>query len=293
MPQSIRLIKNRIKSAKNISQVTKAMQMVASSKMRQAKNRVEQSQPYHRKIFEATAALMAKTDYHLHPLLSKPARDLRPLLVLITTNRGLCGNLNVNLFKKVTEFFQTKIENQKVVGDYLTLGTKGADFVLTLGGGYLADFSDLTPFHTSVNPISQTVTTQFVEGKNTSVWLLYNHFVNVLQQEPVVKEILPLKATANVSIQDEETEYLIEPSPKKILDFLLPFYLEAQLREAILEAEACEYAARMLAMKNATDNALDLKEGLTLKYNKARQQMITSEISDMVTAKISMEQDEK
>lgn len=289
----VRLIKRRIKSASNIGKVTKAMEMVASSKMRQAKLKAQASRPYSQKIYEITSTLMSKIDLRLHPLLQAPQKDSRPLVLLISTNRGLCGSLNLNLFRKVVNFVSEKSQKEQSVFDYITLGAKGVDFCLKMGGGFMADFSDLAPFNQTVPAITKLVSNQFISKKNTSVWLIYNVFINALKQEATIKKILPIteiktEPASSTPILKKE-EYLIEPNPRQVAEFLLPFYLEDQIMEAILQQEASEYASRMLAMKNATDNVSDLKAGLTLEFNKARQGQITTEIADIVTAKVSME----
>lgn len=293
MPSGLKLIKRRVKSAKNIGQITKAMEMVAASKMKKAQKRAVEGRSYAEKIFEVTASLMEKTDPKLHPLLKSPKKDNRPLLVLISTNRGLCGSLNLNLFRKLVDFIARQQAKKEATFDFAVLGAKGLTFIARLGRGFLADFSDIVPFTDAVGPITNSVGYRFIKNKNTSVWLAYNDFVNALKQEPKIKRVLPLtglKIEPKEGVAKREVKYLIEPSVKKVIDSLLPFYLETQIREAILEAEASEYSARMIAMKNATENALELVGGLTLEYNKARQQAVTTEIADIVTSKISMEQ---
>jgi F-type H+-transporting ATPase subunit gamma len=297
MANNLKAIKKRTKSAQNIGQITKAMEMVAASKMRKAQKKALESKLYSQKIYELTASLMKDIDSKFHPLLRQPKNDDKPLLVLISTNRGLCGSLNLNLFRFVQRFLMTKMQNKEKI-DFLTVGKKGFTQIIKMEKDLIADFSDAPRFSQTVAPIIQITASRFLQNQNTSVWLVYNDFVNALRQEPRLKKILPLKdiklkikkqEEGKKTLKEKKTEFLIEPSPKKIIDTLLPFYLESQVREAIFEAEASEHSARMLAMKNASDNALELVEGLTLEYNKARQQAVTTEISDIVTAKISME----
>lgn len=290
---STKLITRRIKSAKNIGQITRAMQMVAASKMRQAQQKALSGKPYSEKIYEITRSLAKKIDPNIHALLKKPEGKSQPLIILITTNKGLCGGLNTALVRSLNKFIKENFTEDTQI-DFVTLGRKGQSYVLSFGGGYLADFSQTVPFTDAVGSITQVLTQQFLLQKTNQVWLVYNDFINALKQEPKIKQILPIvgeqltrEETGEKII--EEKEYLIEPSKEEILNSLLPFYLEIQVREAILEAEASEHSARMIAMKNATDNALDLMDGLTMEYNKIRQQSITSEISDITTAKISME----
>jgi len=297
MSGNLKQIKRRIKSAKNIGQITKAMEMVAASKMRKAQKKAVQSKPYSDKIFEATLSLMEKVDPKLHPLLKTPKKDNRPLVVFISTNRGLCGSLNLNLFRRLSKFIAKRKQKKTVTFDYAILGKKGLKFITNLGGGFYADFSDLVPFTQAVGPIISAVSRRFLKNRNTSVWLVYNTFINALKQKPTIKRILPLtglkvKPKKEDQAVDKVREYLIEPSPNRVIKMLLPFYLESQVREAVFQAEASEFSARMIAMKNATDNAHELVDGLTLEYNKARQRAITLEIADMVTSKISMEKND-
>lgn len=291
MANNLRSIKLKIKSAKNIGKITKAMQLVAAAKMKKAQKKAFEAKPFSEIIAKITTSLMTKTNYHKHPLLKSFSNDNRPLLILISTNKGLCGSLNINLQRNLSKFISQKTKTEKAIFDFAILGKKGNSFVLKLGGGFLADFSDIIPFSQAVGSITKQTAQRFIEGKNTSIWIAYNSFVNALKQKPTIKKILPLNipAVSNSLIQDKKVEYLIEPSPKKIVDFLLPLYLEIQVREAVLSAGASEYSARMIAMKNATDNALELVTNFTLSYNKIRQQAITTEIADIVTAKIGVE----
>jgi len=291
---STRLIKRRIKSTKNISQITKAMQMVAASKMKKAQNLALAGKPYAAKILEVVQSLAKKTDSGAHPLLQRQENIKNYLLVLITTNKGLCGSLNTNLLRFINHFLSRQSE-KGISFDFITLGQKGQNFILKTKGEYLADFSELSSFTQAVGPIAKIVTEAYLAKKYGRVYLVYNDFVNALKQETKLKRILPLdlpeKEELPVAIREKVREkYVIyEPSPKEILNSLLPFYIEVQIREAILEGSASEHSARMMAMKNATENAEALMDGLTLEYNKIRQQGITFEIADITTAKISME----
>lgn len=290
---SSKLIKKRIKSTKNISQITKAMQMVAASKMKKAQNLALMGKPYALKISQVVHSLAKKTDPKIHLLLSKQEKIKKYLLVLITTNKGLCGSLNTNLFREVNAFINEKMR-KKITFDFITIGQKGQAFVLKMAGKYLADFSNLSRFET-IQPLSQIIIKNYYEKKYSRIYLAYNDFINALKQKPTISRLLPIHLSKKeelspfIKSQIEEKFILYEPSPKKILDNLLPFYIEIQIRRAMLEAEASEHSARMIAMKNATENAFALMEGLTLEYNKLRQQSITMEIADIITAKTSME----
>jgi len=291
MSGNLKLIKRRTKSAKNIGQITKAMEMVAASKMRKAQKKALDGKLYSQKVYQIVNHLMKDADKRLHPLLKIPKADGKPLLILIATNRGLCGSLNLNLFRTLQKYLN---ENNKTQIDFITLGTKGLNFIIKTGFDCLADFSNEALSTNAVYPIMQLITRRFIKNKNTSISLVYNDFINALKQEAKIKKILPLTdfKLENDGVKEKISKrlpLLIEPSAKKIIKIILPFYLESQIREAIFEAEASEHSARMMAMKNATENAQELVNGLTLEYNKARQQAVTSEITDIVTAKISME----
>lgn len=299
MQAGLKVIKRRIKSAKNIGQITKAMEMVAASKMRRAQKLALEGKPYADIIYQVTNNLMKNVDRDLHPLLVTWPQDTHPLIILISTNRGLCGSLNLNLFRKTSDYMTEKQKMDNSTFSFITLGKKGLNFVLKFNCDLKADFSDILPFTESVAPIMIEAARLFITEEVTSVYLVYNDFINALRQDVVIKLLLPLKLTppfpytkkGNVVSDNENTniKHLIEPSVSEVIEELIPFYLEAEVRAAILQAEASEYSARMVAMKNATDNAQELTAGLTLEYNKARQQAITTEISDIVTSKISME----
>jgi F-type H+-transporting ATPase subunit gamma len=283
---NIRLIKNRIKSAKNISQITKAMELVAASKMRKAQQQAISGRLYARKIYDMTVSLAARTDSGNHALL-QPAKNpaAKRLVILISTNKGLCGGLNTNLFRSMTKEYPSFATIECV-----TVGKKGADFVAQMRGTLKADFSDTVPFTESVAALTQLLTEEYLSGRVSAVDIVYSEFFSVLKQVPQKKTILPLVFDQKAEKPDhQESEFLIEPNVSDVLATLLPHYLENQVRDAVLQAEASEHSARMLAMRNATDNALSFMDELTLVYNKARQEKITYEISDMVTARLATE----
>ncbi len=279
---NIRLIKGRIKSAKNISQITKAMELVAASKMKKAQSIAAAGKFYAEKIHEMVTKLASGTSATDHPLLAQPKNLTgKRLLILVSSNKGLCGGLNTNLFRfLMRQVGQTKYE-------YVTVGKKGAAFAVHMPGSIAADFSSEVPFVSSVPAIIDYAVKRFLAGEIDGVDLAYNEFISVLVQEPRLKHILPLAITSSDAHTSLDGSMLIEPSPDEVLQALLPHYIENQLRDAILEAEASEQSARMLAMRNATDNAKSLMTDLTLVYNKARQEKITYEISDIVTAQLA------
>lgn len=283
---SIRLLRGRIKSAKNIAQITKAMEMVAASKMKKAQAQALSGKLYAQKIFDMVMDLGSKTDMTNHPLLTKPAKlSGKRLVILFSTNKGMCGALNANLFR----FFLKEYPQYKEY-DYVVLGKKASDLIVRLGGTLQADFSSATHFTDVVPALSDMATGKYLEGMYDGVDLVYSEFFNALKQAPRKKTILPLSISSmDVHEAKSNEEFLIEPTVKDVFDALLPHYLENQIRDAALQAEASEHSARMVAMRNATDNAVSLMGELTLMYNKARQEKITYEISDLITARLAVE----
>ncbi|OIN95089.1 ATP synthase F1 subunit gamma [bacterium CG1_02_42_9] len=298
MSVNTRLIRKRIKSSQNIAQITKAMEMVAASKVKKAQQQVLDGKPYTERIYEMVGNVTRRVDPELHPLLRKfdKLQDLRFLIVLVTTNKGLCGSLNTGLILALDTWIKTQQEKAvtKTI-DFITIGKKGQRFVLRKGIHYIADFSETVPFINVISPLASLISEKFLNWEYDMVWVAFNEFISALKQEPHIKRILPISPETEPEIfnqmaqtKEESFHYLIEPEPQEVLEFVLPLYLQVQIRNAILEAEASEHSARMIAMKNATDNALALIDGLTLEYNKARQQAITYEIADIETARLSI-----
>ncbi len=283
--QNLRLIKGRIKSAKNIAQITKAMELVSASKMKKAIASAEAGKLYAEKIREMVMMLGSKVDSSSHPLLMKPKTITgKRLVLLISTNKGLCGGLNSGLFRFMMNHYQTVKPHL-----WVTTGLKGAGFVGSMGGTVFADFSEGGMFSSKVSAISDLLTQEFLKGQIDGVDIVYNQFQSILKQVPRAKPILPL--TIDGTEQEQPTiqgTFEIEPSPEEVFESLLPSYVENQIRDAVLQAEASEHAARMVAMRNATDNAKSFISELTLVYNKARQEKITNEIADLVTARAAI-----
>lgn len=287
---NIRLIKRRIKSAKNITQITRAMELVAASKMKKAQLQALAGKLYAQKIYDMVTRLAPQVDAESHPLLQKPSMlSGKILVILISTNKGLCGGLNTNLFRFFTHQYPRMDDLQCI-----TLGKKGASFISHYKTSIVADFSDVTPFVSHVSAIADLIVKEYISGHIDSVEIVVNEFVSALKQIPTRKKLLPLVLTTALVGQPMINQYSgdiqIEPNAKDVFAKLLPHYVENQIRDAILQAEASEQSARMVAMRNATDNALSLTDELTLLYNKARQEKITYEITDMVTARLVVEQ---
>lgn len=281
---NIRLIKGRIKSAKNIAQITKAMELVAAAKMKKAQMQATAGKLYAEKIYQMVMELGSRAQVQEHPLLKRPPVSAqRKLVILISTNKGLCGGLNSGLFRFFNKSF---MDNAQV--DLVSVGKKGASFMSTVGVAVKADFSHLLPGTKVVPPLTELVIEEYLSGKYTEVNIVFNKFASAMKQIPSLKRLLPLtiESLPETSIP---AEFLLEPSAGEIFEQLLPHYVENQIRDAVLQAEASEHSARMVAMRSATDNAKGLIVDLTLLYNKARQEKITYEITDMVTARLAVE----
>lgn len=281
---TVREIKRRIQSIKNISQITKAVQMVAASKMRRAQEQALRGQPYSEKMEQMLQNLASRTDPSFHPLLKRKVDETKKTCVLfLTPNKGLCGGLLSDLTKAVFE-----VTDKEINIGFLLVGKKGRDILLKLGKEILADFPDLPdqPLFAETIPISKMIIDGFTKGEFGKVLVVYSRFVNTLVQQPMVKQILPIRE--EFEIEETGMFVLFEPNPEAILNQLLPFYVELLIYHLILESIASEYSARMKAMKSATDNALDMLSDLTLTYNQARQAVITSEMAEIASARKAM-----
>ena len=289
---TVREIRRRIRSVRNIAQITRAMQAVAASRMRRAQEAVLATRPYAQcawTLLTHLATQRAETE-EMHPLLQvRPVNKIA--LVLLTSDRGLCGAFNANIIRNAQEY----IEALPVPVDIVAVGRKGRDTMLRQEQSLVAEFSDLPaqPSLTDLTPIARIVLDGFLDGTYDAVWLAYTDFINTLRQVPVVKRLLPLTPTelemqVMAEYVEEEApevgevpEYIYEPDPRTILDAVIPRFTELQVYQAVLESIASEHSARMVAMRNATENAEALTQDLQLTYNKARQQAITSEIMDI------------
>ncbi|MBR3695574.1 MAG: ATP synthase F1 subunit gamma [Akkermansia sp.] len=287
---SLRDIKRRIKSVRNTSQITKAMQMVASAKMRRAQELALKGRTY----MSALANVLKHLQDTLADGASSPLMEQREkgkkLIIVVSTDRGLCGGLNSNLFKEV-------LLKCDADADYLTVGVKLNSQLVRAGRNLAATFCiGDTVEEAELKPIFQFIRKGFTDGTYNSVEVIYQKFVNVMVQRPEVMQLLPLSAQdlLNVAAQDDVTDddnpnFLLEPDPKTLLNSILPLYFGHQLVQMILEGKASEQSARMVAMKAATENAKTLIGELTLEYNKARQTQITNELLEITTAMKAME----
>jgi F-type H+-transporting ATPase subunit gamma len=274
----IRLIRRRIRGIQNIAKITQAMEMIATSKMRRAQERGLAGRPYSEKIQQVIADLAAlpQEGEALHPLLQR--RPVAKIAVVhITPDRGLCGGLNASLNRKTGGF----IVEQTAPSSLVVVGRKGLEFMRRYHRDIRAEFTSIgdRPSLLDTLPISRIIIDDYTNGVVDLVYLAYAQFVSTMVQRPVLKQILPVEPA--VIPQAQNVDYIYEPGPAEVLGELLPRFVEMQVYHAILEAIASEQSARMVAMRNATDSAKDLIDGLTLMYNKARQESITNELLDI------------
>ncbi len=274
-------IRRRIKSAKNIAQITKAMEMVSASKMKKAQEAALATRPFTDKLKEIMGKVGSSSS-NKHPLLTKNASSA-VLVVLVSTNKGLCGGLNVNLYRGLLDFVR---ENQDSDIKIVTVGKKAKWVTPGTTSELVAKFNDLgeTVTFAESRSIAGYIMQEFKAGNIGKVYLAYPKFISTLQNEITFTQILPLQSEDSVSSSD----YTIEPSPTALLESLLPYQIEMTVYQTILEARATEHSARMVAMKNASDNARDLIGSLTLDYNQARQSAVTSELLDVTTARMAL-----
>ncbi len=286
---STRDIRRRIKSVKNTRQITKAMELVAASKMKKAQQAAMAGRPYAQLMADMLAALAGRVDESLHPFLVQRPVKTRGIL-LVTTDKGLCGPLNANLFKLVTDV--------KGPAKFVAIGRKGAQFLARTRRDVLADFAvhDRVPF-AEVKTVVEFMVKLYLEGAVDTLEVIYPRFKNTLVQEPIHRPVLPLTNVADFVAQlhaetgakpaADTRGMLFEPDAQTVLEALLPFYVNRYVYQLILSAKASEHSARMVAMKTAKDNATNLIGDLTLEYNKARQAGITQEILEIAAAQFA------
>jgi F-type H+-transporting ATPase subunit gamma len=287
---STRDIRRRIKSVKNTRQITKAMELVAASKMKKAQQAALAGRPYAELMARMLAALADRVDEAQHPFLIR--REVRTRgIILVTSDKGLAGPMNANLFKLVTEI--------KTPAKYVVVGRKGAQFIARTHRNLLADFSvtDRVAF-SEVKVVAEFMVKQYLEGVVDTVEIIWPRFKNTLVQVPTLLPLLPLTsikdvitdlrsdagAGARTGVSSVEQQMIFEPNPETVLNALLPLYVNREIHQQVLDAKASEHSARMVAMKTAKDNATKLLGDLTLEYNKARQAAITQEILEIAAA---------
>jgi len=290
MAANTRDIRRRIKSVKNTSQITKAMQMVAASKMRKAQMRALSGRPYAEELAKILAALgKAGGSDELHPLLQERKEVKRELVIVISTDKGLCGALNTNLLRELNKFDAAKTT-------FVAVGRKGAQYLGRMKRDLAAEFELKETFtFLECKQASKFAIEKFLSGDVDKVTVAYTDFISTLRQEPTLKVILPVQNFeltdlhgTKTEVAANATEYLFEPSAGGVLEHLVPHYVHFAVYQMVLESRASEHSARMVAMKNATDNAKQLIKDLTLEYNKIRQAGITTELLEITTAQMAL-----
>jgi F-type H+-transporting ATPase subunit gamma len=278
-------IRRRIKSVKNTAQITKAMQMVAAAKMRKAQQAALAGHPYSEVLNRVLVSLRDLVSEAAHPLLEqRPVK--KTLVLLVTSDKGLCGALNTNVLREASALDVSSTE-------FVASGKKGASFLARTGRNMIADFAlPDSPGFLQTKAISKFCLEKFLSGEVDAVSVLYPKFVNTLTQKPVLVPLLPIsKETAAGHYHDDKAagaQFLFEPDSDEVLNAILPYYFHFTVFQMILDARASEQSARMVAMKSATDNAKSLVKDLTLEYNKARQAAITTELLEITTAQMAL-----
>ena len=286
MPSLIDL-RRRVRATKSTQQITKAMKMVSSSKLRRAQERILRGRPYATEMLRVFNNLATRTDNSRHPLLNDDPESGRTLLIVITADRGLCGSFNTNVVKAASHFITElpKTTAEKAVAMAL-VGRKGRDFFMRRG--FDVKYEEVGLFQNvkwaHAQAIANTAIKEFLSPDISSVYLVYNEFKSVLAQRVVIEKLLPIpRLELEKSPAMENLEYLFEPDPERLLGTLLPVHVAVQVAKALLESSAAEHAARMQSMDAATKNAKEMVERLTLYMNKVRQAAITREIIEVVS----------
>jgi F-type H+-transporting ATPase subunit gamma len=284
-----REIRLRIRSVKNISQVTRALQAVSASRVRKAMDAVQATRPYATKAWQVLTHIAGQPGREqLHPLLTKRADVKSVLVVMVSGDRGLAGPYNTNVLRFTLNHFR----DYSVPVRYIPVGRKGSELLFRRGAKVMAQFTDTPaePQFSDASPIGRILVDEFLAGNADEIYLVYTDFVNMIRQVPTIKKLLPLEFDTSEGLVQAEfgaaskgpsAAYIYEPGQFEILEQIVPRFTALQVYQALLESFASEHAARMVAMKNATDNASELAGGLTLEYNKIRQQSITNEMLDI------------
>lgn len=281
---SLKEIRSKVASIKSTQKITKAMQLVAASKMRKAQDRMAAGKPYAQKIRQVIAHVSQASPEYKHPyMVERPVK--RVGYIVVSSDRGLCGGLNINLFKKTVQSVRD-FREQDVEVELCLIGTKATTFFKSVGGKVTAVKTHLgdAPTLDALIGTVKVMLDAYESGQIDRLYLVYNEFVNTMTQKPTVQQLLPLAADEKLALEkrDHSWDYLYEPGAEQLLDALFVRFIESQVYQGVVENIACEQAARMVAMKSATDNAGELIRSLQLVYNKLRQAAITQEISEIV-----------
>lgn len=284
-------LRRRIKSVKNTAQITKAMEMVAGTKMRRAQNQAISGRPYIEALNKSLYQVLNTGDKISSSLLL-PNESAKTAILVLTTDKSLCGGLNTNIFRYIATMDTHQDWDLRKELTYYTVGKKGRQFIVRSTRTLSADFENYESVDFSqVLKIQRVLRKLFLDSEISSVYLLYPHFVSVLQQIPTLIKILPIQKTWGLELTGLELkrQIFLEPEKDVLVDYLLNHYLDAQIYQALLETKASEHSSRMIAMKNATDNAIELVEDLKLGYNQIRQDTITRELSEISGAALALE----
>jgi F-type H+-transporting ATPase subunit gamma len=275
-------IRQKIHSVKNTQKITKAMEMVAASKMRKTQDRMHKAIPYAKEILKVINHVARANAEYRHPFMETRAVK-RKGYIIITTDRGLCGGLNSNLLKTTIKAIKEDMDNNIQV-DLCLIGSKAVQFFKRFGGSVVATRRDLgdAPSVTDLIGVVKVMLDAYLEKKIDALYICTNEFISTMRQDPLIQQVLPLMQSEDTELQ-HHWDYIYEPdNAPELLDRLLTRYIESQVYRAVIENIACEQAARMLAMRSATDNAAEIISNLQLMYNKARQASITRELSEIV-----------
>jgi F-type H+-transporting ATPase subunit gamma len=285
---TLKEIKGRIGSVRNIAQITRAMELVAASRMKRAQEAILAGRPYSDELRDALGRVAAAVTEEVHPLLARrPVRRIG--LIVVTTDRGLAGSINSNAIRATLRYLSQRSRSDDAASveiEAITVGRKGRDALRRVGVRIAAHFSQLgdRPAFGDVTPLARLVVDDFIAGTYDEIAIEYSSFISTLTQRPVIKTILPVEQPEmEADRANTNDEYLFEPSPEAVIRRLLPHYVAIDIYRAVLENNASEQSARMIAMHNSTDNANELIDDLTLVYNKTRQANITREMSEIAS----------
>jgi F-type H+-transporting ATPase subunit gamma len=276
-------IRNKIKSVENTKKITKAMEMVAASKMRKAQDRMRAARPYAEKVRNITANLAKANPEYVHPFMLPSQGGKKVGFIVVSTDKGLCGGLNTNVLRAVTNKLR-ELEGTGTKADVVAIGNKAAGFFGRIGANVVAQvvgMGDTPHLEKLIGPV-KVLLDAYTAGELSAVYLCFTRFINTMKQEPLVEQLLPLNADAFSGEKTHSWEYIYEPDAKVVIDDLMVRYVEALVYQAVAENMASEQSARMVAMKAATDNAGNVIKELKLVYNKTRQAAITKELSEIV-----------
>lgn len=276
-------IRSKISSINKTRKITRAMEMVAASKMRKTQERMRASKPYSNKIYQVVKHIARANSEYRHPFMTE--REIKRIgIIVVTTDRGLCGGLNANLFREIIKNTHSWKEQGHEV-DIAVIGKKGQAFFKRAGGQVVASVGQLsdTPTVRDVIGVVKVMIDAYQQGTIDALHIVYNEFINTMTQKPTIKQLLPLPKSKKDSLtMSHHWDYIYEPDAKELLDELLGRYIELLVYQSLVENIACEQAAKMIAMKSATDNAGELIKEFQLAYNKARQAAITQELAEIV-----------